>query len=222
MLNRNGLVVGVITALTIGLAPSANAQTIALVSTRGTGNQAFTGALGMDFNVTSPITITRLGAFDSGQNGFSSSINVGIFNRNTQTLVPGLSAVLTTANSVLVGQSRFFDIADIGLPVGNYSIVAQGFSSADPNGNVGAGGGPAPTINGGGSLTFVGGGRFDFAAALVFPTIPDAGPANRYDAGTFEFTQGIAAVAPEPASLAFLGLGSLAFVGGIRRRRAGK
>jgi hypothetical protein len=41
----------------------------------------------MDFNVGSKaITITSLGAFDSGQDGINGTIPVGIFDRTTSTL----------------------------------------------------------------------------------------------------------------------------------------
>jgi hypothetical protein len=211
---------GTLIATTIGISFPANAQTIALTSVRGTGNQIFTGALGMDFDVLSGIEITRLGAFDSGQDGFVNNINVGIFDRNTGTLVAGLSAVLNTGNTVAVGQSRFFDLPNVVLAPGNYSIVAQGFGAADLNGNAGLGG-PPPTVDtGGGLIAFVGSGRFTAAPALVYPTVVDTGPANRYDAGTFEFIPAtIGTTAPEPGSLALLALTGLPVVGAVIRRR---
>jgi hypothetical protein len=212
----------VLTTAALGASLPANAQTIALTSVRGTGNQIFTGALGMDFDVLSGIEITRLGAFDSGQDGFVNNINVGIFDRNTGTLVAGAFGILNTGNTVAVGQSRFIDIPNVVLAPGNYSIVAQGFGAADLNGNAGLGG-PPPTVDtGGGLIAFVGSGRFTAAPALVYPTVVDTGPANRYDAGTFEFIPAtIGTTAPEPGSLALLALTGLPVVGAvIRRRRA--
>lgn len=207
-------------AVSLGMS-TAQAQIVALDSVRGVGNQAFTGALGMDFDVLEgSLLVSRLGAFDSGQDGFVGSINVGIFDRNTTTLIS--SATLTTANTVLIGQSRFFDVADFSLVQGQYSIVAQGFSNSDLNGNAVNGGTP-PTINdGGGVIDFVGGGRFSTTPALVYPTTIDGGPANRYDAGTFEFTA-VAAAAPEPGTFAFLAVGLLPVAGVVvRRRRANR
>lgn len=194
--------------------PTATAQFTALDSTRTTGNQGWTGPLGMDFDVLAPITVTQLGAFDSGLDGFLATITVGIFDRATMSLV-GSSVTLTGTNQALSGQSRFFDVADFGLSPGGYSIVAHGFSSSDPNGNTGLGG-SGPTVNGGGGLiSFVNSARYgNFGAPFGYPTNIDTGPANRYDAGTFTY---VAAV-PEPEIYAMMGLG-LGLLGWMGRRR---
>lgn len=193
---------------------AASAQFLALDSTRGTGNQSWTGALGMDFDVLSPITVTQLGAFDSLQDGFVGTITVGIFNRSNGNLV-GSSAALTGSSSPLVdGQQRMFDIADFNLGAGFYSIVAIGFGSVDRNGNNDFGA-PAPTINtGGGLIAFVGTSRFGAQGGVFeLPTGLDGGPANRYDAGTFSYTTAV----PEPTSYA-LALVALGIVGGFARK----
>jgi len=172
--------------ISLGVASSANAQFIALDSNRTTGNQTnHSGSLGMDFDVNSPISITHLGAYDSNQDGFSNNITVRIFDRTTQSQVTGLSATINSSD-VLNGHSRYEDITDIELGIGQYSIVASGFGSSDPNGNA-VDGNPAPTINNGsGLITFVGVARY--SSNTLYPTLLDGGPANRYDAGTFQFT----------------------------------
>ncbi|MCP5152545.1 MAG: hypothetical protein H6983_00175 [Ectothiorhodospiraceae bacterium] len=201
------------------LASHQAAAVVALDSVRGIGNQSYTGALGMDFDVLAPIAVTHLGAFDSGQDGFGgASIAVGIFDRGTQALVTGLSASIDSGDG-LTGQSRYEDIADIVLGVGQYSIVAHGFGSANPNGNAGSTGSPPTIDDGGGLIQFVGTARFLSAGSLVWPTVIDGGPPNRYDAGTFQFTAAPQSV-PSPAPLALMLAGLLA-LRSRRRTRSG-
>ena len=95
----------------------------------------------MDFSVNAgmSILVTHLGAFDSSQDGFSSPVQIGIFDRNTSLLVV-VSATLNGTAQPLVGNSRFFDIADFTLGAGDYSIVAVGFNAFDLNANIDFGG----------------------------------------------------------------------------------
>lgn len=202
-------------ALGIALALPAHADFIALDSTRTSGNQNWTGPLGMDFDVLKPIWVTKLGAFDGLPVGFSNDIQVGIFDRNTGLLVAP-SVTLTTGNTTAEGtNNRFFDNVDFMLGVGYYSIVADGYSTSEPNGNDGFFG-PTPTINtGGGLIAFTGSARYgDPSDGLIYPLTIDGGPANRYDAGTFEFT-----AVPEPGSAALAGVGLLGLVLLRRRKR---
>jgi hypothetical protein len=187
----------------------ANAGLIALDSTRLIGNQGYGGSLSMHFEVLTAINVTELGAYDSNQDGFTSQIAVGIYNRDTNTMVTEIATFLGTSDP-LTGYSRFFDITDVVLDVGNYAIVARGFNSNDKNGNAGSDG-PAPTIdNGSGLIQFVGGGYYGGSSINDFNLTADGGPANRYDAGTFMYTK-----VPEPSTLAIFALGMI----GLASRR---
>jgi hypothetical protein len=180
----------------------------------------------MDFNVGSQaITITSLGAFDSGQDGINGTIQVGIFDRATSTLV-GSTATFNGTSQALVGNSRFSSVGPFNLSAnGAYSIVAVGYNANELNGNHYFGGSLSTINTGAGLISFTGISRFNFGVGAVLsqPTIPDnysfsgypnGGPANRYDAGTFTFTSAV----PEPSEWAMM-LGGLLTIGCIAKRR---
>ena len=179
------------------------------------GTQAYNGALGNDFDVTSPdgILVTRLGVFDDLSDGLNSTITVGIFDRTTATLV-GSSLTFNGNDGSLEDGTRFADLTSpISLPAGfQGSIVAQGYNGAERNGNTGTGSTAGTTDDGDGAISFVGGSRFGPGGVFGYPTSVDGGPANRYHAGNFDYD-----IIPEPSSLALL-LGAFGFFG-LRRRR---
>jgi hypothetical protein len=182
-------------------------------------NQDFGHSLGLDFNVgATPIAVTALGTFDSGNPAALSGVvgggvTVAIFNRTTQTQFgPSVTFTPTNAGTPINGDA--FLATDFELPAGfQGSIVAYN----DNNYNSGGGTNGTSTENGGGLLSFVGGGRFDFSNSLDYPTIVDGGPTNRYDAGTFQFT-----AAPAPSSFVLAGMGVFCLAAfGLRRRVRG-
>jgi hypothetical protein len=151
------------------------------------GNQDFGGALGMDFDVQDPITITRLGVFDSGSDGLNSTITARLFDRGSGGELRALAFSPQDPGELREG-SRFKDLSSpIELPAGFLgTIVAEGYGAVEPNGNQGVGPLTLSTNDDSGSILFVGGGRFG-ANPGEFPASVDGGPANRYAAGTFEF-----------------------------------
>src|SRR5215207_1276128 len=91
------------------LASIAEAQFIALDSPAPlTGNQGYGGSLGMEFNVgLTPIQITRVGAFDSAQDGYANTINVRVYDR-LDVSTPILSESLAAgATGTPINGSRF-------------------------------------------------------------------------------------------------------------------
>ncbi len=188
----------------------------ALTSGRITGNQTFTGALGLDFSVLSSIFVTEIGAYDSDQNGFVNPIQVAIYNRDTQTLVAPPTS-FSGQNQTLSGKYRYADVADFLLAPGNYSVVAVGFSGADPNGNSNAGG-SSPTVDTGGSqIGFVGSGRWINLSTLVYPTNVDSGFPVPYDSASFRFTS--ASAVPERSASVLMFFGLLVYVIIFRRKK---
>ncbi len=179
-------------ALVTGTHPTA-AATIAYVVPDGTvGEQAFGGALGMDFDVTSPVQISQLGVFDSGQDGLARGIMATLYDRATQTEIASVSFTESDPG-VLQGGSRFKPLQQpIRLPTGfQGTIVAAGYGSGEPNGNSGS---PSWSTDPGVGdlLSFVGSARWGSDAGL-FPPNTDGGPANRYAAGTFVFRSAVGA-----------------------------
>jgi hypothetical protein len=169
---------------------SAYAQTIAYDIAPQAGNQVFTGNMGLDFDVNSPITVVQLGAFDNNGDGFTGSVQVAIFDRDTGSPVTPTVTFTGTAGTLVNGERLLPLSSGIVLGIGHYSVVAVGFNTIDMNGNLGHPGAiMGSTLNtGGGSIWFVGTGRYDFNTTLDFPGNLDNGPANRYLAGTFQFT----------------------------------
>lgn len=212
---RRFKVVAALLALAV-VAGTARADIIAYDNAAVVANQGFGNALGLDFVVITPIVVTQLGVFDSGVIGNLagadgvSGVDVAIFDRATMLQVGPLVHFSPGSPGTQVNGDAFKAIAPLLLPAGfQGSIVA--FNDNNWNGF----GGPNPTStenDGGGQISFVGGGRFGFGN--TYPTSVDGGPTNRYDAGTFQFTAPAAPApaavgVPEPGTLALLGLGSV-------------
>ena len=181
-------------------------------------NQFITSSLGMDFNVNAPIQITSLGVFDANQNGLAFATPVYIYDRTTQLAVVSL-VIPAGTSTTLIGGSRFVNlVTPFTLNAGFQGSIVEDVNTTDGNFNTSGGVNPATTNTGGGLISFVGGGRY--GSTGIYPATGDSGPANRYDAGTFQFTAAVAATTPEPSSLAILT--GLSISGGLflkRRKR---
>ncbi|WP_425615401.1 PEP-CTERM sorting domain-containing protein [Anatilimnocola sp. NA78] len=179
--------------------------------------QNYGGSLGLDFDVNQTIAVTSLGAFFGNNINNLESINgggvtVGIYDRNTELLVGSSVLINSSTYTHIVNGNAFLALnSPLVLGPGNYSVVA--FS--DPNYNSMGSANLFSTMNdGGGVISFVGTGRYDPVAG-IYPEIIDAGPANRYAAGTFEF-----APVPEPTTMAIWGIGAAGCaLLGYRRRK---
>ena len=174
------------------------------------GQQAFTGTVGMEFDVNAQsIQITSLGVFDSGGDGFHHVLTAYIFNRDTEAVVASQTFYGTSDSTagVLEGYNRFLPVAGtLVLTPGHYVIAASGFANdsagSDMNGAETLTGYVPDTFNdGGGLITAVAPSVFA-EAVLGGGAYPNShfGDALAYNAGTFQFTLYV----PEPGSVAMV------------------
>ena len=173
----------------VGLAPSE--PVIAYRVPAGTvGLQNYGGSLGHDFEVLRPIALEKLGVFDSGSNGLSSTLTSQLWrSQPSPQLLASLSFTAAAPGALAAGSSNRFKAlaAPLILPAGHYTAVAYGYSAAEPNGNAGTGNSSVWTAHAGGRLIrFTGSGRY--GSAGLYPSTPDGGPADRYAGPTFAFS----------------------------------
>ncbi len=196
--------------------PAAAATLVYDTATTTAGNQAWGGTLGLDFTANRSVTISALGTFDSGHDGITSDIFVGIFNRTTGVLVVPAINLNGTANPTGAAYVTKA-IAPVTLAAGSYQLAAWGYNlGADINFNDGfidpTGATSPVTFDGlGGALTATATEYSNDNAPGVLATNGDVG-ATRYAAGTF------AAAVPEPAAWTLLIAGFALTGAGLRRR----
>jgi hypothetical protein len=161
------------------------------------GNQAFSGSLGMDFNVRRPVLVTALGCFDDLANGIASgtTITVELWRRDdhgtpdssdddTGTSVLASRTFTSASPGTLTNGNRFKSLAaPLTLTNGAYTIVAHGYKANERNGNKNGEFPPLTLNSGSGALSFV---RSRWGNAGAFPPVVDVKVAQ-YGAGTFQF-----------------------------------
>jgi hypothetical protein len=193
---------------------SAQAAAVYDTPTTTVGNQSYNDNLGLDFTVSLPIRVTALGAFDSGADGISSDIFVGIYDLANQVWVTPL--VNFNGKSATGGSSyAFLNIAPFILGPGNYSIVAAGFNGTDPNFNTNI----FPGVNGASPITFdsLSGHLANGTSRYGGGATPGAGTVFPYQSA-FAGGSFIATAVPEAATWAMMLLG-FGMIGGAARYR---
>ena len=216
-------------------------------STCQSEQQNYGNSLGLDFEVLAPIDVLALGMFDGNNNydktmfygvDLSSGVTVLIYNIPTDGPPTIVASVYFNPANFNLSQPNYgegqqinaenflFLSSAVELQPGNYSVVAWN----DWNWNVnltGAAGGTNPYTtqnDGGGLISFDGLGRYaplpgSTDSFFGFPTIVDAGPNDRYMAGSFIFENpnDLGSI-PEPSTLGLIGAGLLG-TWALRRRR---
>jgi len=221
-----GLAISALAAFNAGAVVQYNAFDTS-VSSGGTstGNQT-SGPynLGTQFTANQNLSVTSLGAFDSGLDGFgAASITVAIYNSLGAVLgsavFTGTAGTLGNAADSFNSSYRFQSVSAINLVAGQtYMIVASGLGSvANPDYNSGYLTNPSLTPiqnnTGGGALTFGNNYYSSFGGSPSFPNTIDAGPVGRYGGGSFEFST----LTPVPETQVFVTAGmamlGLVFIG---------
>ena len=216
-------------------------------STCQSEQQNYGNSLGLDFEVLAPIDVLALGMFDGNNNvdqsmfygvDLSSGVTVLIYNIPTDGPPTIVASVYFNPANFNLSQPNYgegqqinaenflFLSSAVELQPGNYSVVAWN----DWNWNVnftGAAGGTNPYTtqnDGGGLISLDGLGRYaplpgSTDSFFGFPTIVDAGPNDRYMAGSFIFENpnDLGSI-PEPSTLGLIGAGLLG-TWALRRRR---
>ena len=210
--------VALATAVAAGsmLSLSAPAGASTVFSGPGAPNQNWTGSLGLDFIVNSPITIDALGAY-SGV-GANADITVGIYT-DAGVLVSSLAIIATTSSPY-----TFESVAPITLGPGTYQVTAWGYGPiGDFNTGINQPNPPLGFNTLGGALT-EGNPFYNDPGVTGFATILDdfnGGGLHFYGAGNFEAI----ANTPLPSTwlmliAGFAGFGFLAYRGTNKRAAA--
>ena len=189
------------------------------------GQQAFSGMVGMQFDVNAAnITITSLGVFDSGGDGFHHVLTTYIINKDTHAILAqqSFSGTADGTAGTLEGYHRFLGLATpLELGPGHYIVASYGFARGgggtdDLNGEESLPGFVSDSFNsGGGVITSIGPSVYAeaYLGAGAFPDQTIGGPLA-YNAGSFQF------FVPEPGTYAMLfGMGSLGASLALRKAR---
>jgi hypothetical protein len=142
-------------------------------------------------NRASGIVVKQLGAFDHQGNGItgtqSGGIRVAVFNKATQSIVPGLDAIIIGNADRYTGNHRMKDITPVTLMPGDYVIVSKGYNAAELNGNSGSAATLYPFGDAGnGAISFTGTGFYGTENPSTF-SYPLNADVNNYLAGTFVY-----------------------------------
>jgi len=182
------------------------------------GNQGWSG-VGWTFDVTAPyVTVLELGIYDSGADGIApgaAPLTTVLFDA-TQTVIASMTFAAGDAGMWFDAASNYWfkPISPLALPVGQYTIVGYGFSTAnlEHNSNLG---GPGPLFNGDG---------IQFVQSVWTATGSDPAPTwptQTYGPAYPDYFDGPNMIYQVPAPGAILlGAIGMSLVGYLRRRNA--
>jgi hypothetical protein len=152
LISSVALAAAVITGVALGVAPSF-AATLQTANNDGAGNQVWS-AVGLEFTVNSPISITSLGIFDTGPGGsITGPLTVDLM--TTGGVIEASSIFSNTSGSTVNGGYLFQSITPVTLSAGNYYLMGYGWTTANQEHNSNNGGNPDTFNTAGGLVSFV-------------------------------------------------------------------
>lgn len=161
--------------------------------------------LGYQFKATGAITVTALGAYDLGGDGFAVSHDVGLWDASGNLL----ASTTVSSSDALTDMFRYHSISGVDLTAGETYYVG-----AD---NYGYGGDPylldADITNSAGATYLTG--AYNASDTLAFPVFTF--DAHGYFGGNFQY--GETSNVPEPASLGLIAAGMLGLTA-LRRKQS--
>jgi hypothetical protein len=169
--------------------------------------QAGQGVLGMNFVITTPTTISAIGARDGGT-GFTFQETVGIFNDVTGSEVGPIAVFGPGEKGLQLGDVFYERFPAFVLAPGDYSIISISGGNSLPGGGGLTGGDAFGNL--GNDLNLPGGGRFNFGTG--FDAGGSSGPRGQFQ--PFILTD----LVPDGGTTALLLGASLAGLGWLRRK----
>ena len=202
--------------LALACAPLAAEASFLVTATTSAGNQDDFAGIGFKFHVSSAITISRLGVFDSGADGIAGATTLWatLFDSFGNVIVA--SGFTNSDPGTLDSFFRYKAIAPITLGAGDYVLAGYGWDPSNREyNNFIVDGLNTTTFNANPLVTFVDT-RFGPPIASTAHTIAPTNvfPLHSFNSVNMDF---LAAV-PEPATLALVA-SALGFVGRGRRQR---
>jgi hypothetical protein len=215
------------------------ADTIAAsIQANGYQGSGYDQNIGWGFAPNANISVTSLGWFDAGGDGFAVSHSIGIFTSAGQLLVSGAvnqgvvnpidGPAVTATFGGDTGVFRYAGISPTTLNAGQSYVIA-GTNSPNPFDAfavVKYGTYPWAVFSTNPAITFTNGwmSNFGTGGSLFFPTlVPGPGPDGAYFGPNFQFVSATSAAPvvpnPEPASLLVWGAVTLGMAGFAARRR---
>ena len=201
-----GLAISALAACQASAIVAYNTPTGANVDATGVQNSGGPYILGNEFNVNSAISVTAIGAFNYSGTGFSSPVQVAIYQllSGTWTQVGGTAVAFSGSYSPssYVGGNVFSTLgSSVTLGLGTYAIVAANYgTAANPDWNSGYNtptpANQRPTFNGGGVISMPTGVETAFysSGSTLGGTLSGLTTGNwgsptypAFGAGTFEF-----------------------------------